>query len=232
MIFDPPLIHCRFLRRLNRFVAEVELPDGSRPTVHVPNSGSLATCLEAGAPALISNALNPSRKLAHTLEMVADEAGWIVVNTLRANTVAQDALESGKVPGLGEGWSWMAEVPSHSSRLDFLGSRGDERCWVEVKSVTLRLEDGWAGFPDSVTPRGQKHLEELRTLVEEGGRALLLLMVQRQGLRGFRPAEAMDPAWAALLRRAARAGVEVCALQGVGDATGLWPTTPLPVELE
>lgn len=232
MMFDPPLIPCRFLRRWKRFLAEVELPEGSRSTVHVPNSGSMATCLQEGAPALISTSRNPRRKWAHTLEMVAEEAGWIVVNTLRANTLALEALDSGRVPGLGAGWSFKAEVPRGASRLDFLGSRGAERCWVEVKSVTLRLEDGWAGFPDSVTQRGRKHLDELCAIVEEGGRALLLLMVQRQGLHGFRPAKAMDPAWAAALRRAALAGVEVCALQVTGNANGLWPSTPLPVELD
>ncbi len=231
MDFSPPLQACRFLSRWKRFLAMVELPDGSRPTVHVPNSGSMITCLREGAPALISCSSNPARKLAHTLEMVADEAGWIVVNTLRANAMAREALEGCWVPGLGKDWIWRAEARRGASRLDFLGSRGSGTCWVEVKSVTLRLEGGWAAFPDSVTLRGRKHLDELRAIAEEGDRALLLLIVQRQGLHAFRPAEAIDPAWAAAMRRAVESGVEVCALQVVGDAAGLRVAGRLPCQL-
>jgi len=223
MNFVPHLEKCRFLRRWKRFLAEVELPDGGRLTVHVPNSGSMLSCLEEGRPALISRSANPRRKLSHTLEMVADDAGWIILNTLRANSMAREALENGLLSGLGEGWKWRAEARRGASRLDFLGTRMGEELWVEVKSVTLRLEDGWAGFPDSVTTRGQKHLRELRAIVEEGGRAMLLLMVQRQGVGGFRPAEHIDPLWASLLREALGAGVALQVVQVEGDAQGMRP---------
>jgi sugar fermentation stimulation protein A len=229
--FDPPLIPCHFRRRWKRFLAEVEGPGGDLLTVHLPNSGSMATCLGEGRPALISDSGNPARQLRHTLEMISDEAGWIVVNTLRANTMAREVLEAGRVPGFDGAWSWRPEARRGGSRLDFHGRRGEAEAWVEVKSVTLRLEDGWAGFPDSVTTRGRKHLEDLRGIVEEGGRALLLLMVQRAGLRGFRPAAHIDPAWAEGLRRAVAAGVEIQALQVQGDERGLHPGELMPVAL-
>jgi len=232
VIFDPPLQPARLLRRYQRFLADVEEPSGRILTVHVPNSGSMLSCLGPGWPVLLSHSANPTRKLPHTLELIHDGAGWIVVNTLRANTMAREALESGLLPGLAAGWNWRAEVRRGASRLDFRGqTEAGAVCWVEVKSVTLRLEDGWAGFPDSVSVRGLKHLDELRAIVEEGGRALLLLMVQRSGLRGFRPAAAIDPAWAAGLRRAVAAGVEVRALLVTGDAHGLNLGGLLPVEL-
>jgi sugar fermentation stimulation protein A len=231
MNLDPPLEPATLLRRYQRFLADVEDAAGRVLTVHVPNSGSMATCLAPRAPVLLSRSANPARKHSHTLEMVRDEAGWIVVNTLRANTMAREALESGLVPGFGLDWIWRAEVKRGESRLDFHGSRADREVWVEVKSVTLRLEDGWAGFPDSVTTRGLKHLRELQGIVEEGGRALLLLMVQREGLAGFRPAAHIDPAWAAALGEAVATGVEVQALQVRGDATGLRLAGALPLTL-
>jgi len=231
MIFDPPLEPATLLRRYQRFLADVEDAAGRVLTVHVPNSGSMATCLAPRAPVLLSRSANPARKYSHTLEMVRDEAGWIVVNTLRANTMAREALESGVVPGFAADWSWRPEAKRGDSRLDFHGTRGGNEVWVEVKSVTLRLEDGWAGFPDSVTTRGRKHLRELRGIVEEGGRALLLLMVQREGLAGFRPAESIDPAWAAALRGAVAAGVEVHAVQVLGNALDLRPAGQLPIRI-
>lgn len=232
MTFDPPLQPARLLRRYQRFLAEVEEPSGRVLTVHVPNSGSMLSCLGPGWPVLLSQSANPARKLPHTLELIHDGGGWIVVNTLRANTMAREVLESGRLPGLESGWTWRAEVKRGASRLDFYGQHpGGAVCWVEVKSITLRLEDGWAGFPDSVSTRGLKHLDELRSIVVEGGRALLLLMVQRSGLCGFRPAEAIDPAWAVGLRRAVAAGVEVHAQQVTGDAHGLSLGGLLPVEL-
>lgn len=234
--FSPPLQPARLLRRYKRFLADVEDAAGRVLTVHLPNSGSMFSCLGEGWPALLSHSSNPSRKLPHTLEMVHDGPGWIIVNTLRANAMAREALEAGLIPGLGEGWSWRAEVRRGASRLDFLGTRlpgsgGEQELWVEVKSVTLRLEDGRAGFPDSVSLRGRKHLEELRDIVEQGGQALLLLMVQRAGLPGFRPAGEIDPAWAQALRRAVSAGVRVVAVQVWGDALGMRPVGLLPVEL-
>lgn len=231
MMFAPPLEPATLLRRYQRFLADVEDAAGRVLTVHVPNSGSMATCLAPRAPVLLSRSANPARKHTHTLEMIRDEAGWIVVNTLRANAMAREALESGRVPGFPAGWSWRAEVARGDSRLDFHGARGAEEAWVEVKSVTLRLEDGWAGFPDSVTTRGQKHLDELRAIVESGGRALLLLMVQRAGLAGFRPAAHIDAHWAAKLRQAVAAGVEVHAVQVRGDAAGLAVAGTLPLDL-
>ncbi len=231
MIFDPPLEPATLLRRYQRFLADVEDAAGRVLTVHVPNSGSMATCLSPRAPVLLSHSANPARKHSHTLEMIRDDAGWIVVNTLRANAMAREALESGLVPGFADPWSWQSEVKRGDSRLDFQGTRDGEEAWVEVKSVTLRLEDGWAGFPDSVTTRGQKHLRELQGIVAEGGRALLLLMVQREGLTGFRPAASIDSAWAAALGEAVAAGVEVQALQVLGDASGLRLAGALPVTL-
>jgi len=202
--FDPPLEPATLLRRYQRFLADVEDAAGRVLTVHVPNSGSMATCLAPRAPVLLSRSANPARRLSHTLEMVRDEAGWIVVNTLRANTMAREALEAGQVPGFPRDWLWRPEVKRGDSRLDFHGTRAGQEAWVEVKSVTLRLEDGWAGFPDSVTTRGQKHLRE---------------------------AAHIDPAWAAALGEAVAAGVEVQALQVLGDAVGLRLAGTIPVVL-
>lgn len=232
MTFDPPLIPVRFLRRYQRFLADVEDGQGRVLTVHVPNPGRMTSCLGEGWPALISESGRPARRLPHTLEMLHNGESWIGVQTLRANGLALEALQSGLLPGLETGWQWSREQRHGGSRLDLLGRREDgERIWIEVKSVTLRLEDGCAAFPDAVTARGLRHLEELCACRAAGERALLLLVVQRQDVDSFRPAAEVDPAWAAGLRRAAAQGVEVAALRVALSPQELRPVGLLPVQL-
>ena len=102
---------------------------------------------------------------------------------------------------------------SAKSRLDIVLERGDERCYIEVKSVTMVMDDGCYAFPDSVTARGLKHLKELTALVGQGQRAAMLYLVQRCDGSGFRPAHEIDPAYADGLQQAMAAGVEAYAYQ-------------------
>ena len=209
MTFDPPLLPATFLRRYQRFLADVRLESGETLAVHLPNSGSMKTCLGEGWPARISDSRNPARKLRHTLEMLHNGATWIGVQTHRANAVAGEALAAGRLPGVDSSWALRPEVRAGASRIDWLAEKAGARVWVEVKSVTLRLDDGCAGFPDAVSERARKHLGELAALAAAGDRAALLLLVQRGDCAPFRPAREIDPAWAQALGEAAAAGVEV-----------------------
>jgi sugar fermentation stimulation protein A len=229
VIFDPPLEPVVFLRRWKRFLAEVRDARGRLQTVHLPNSGSMATCLGEGWPAMISDSRNPARKLRHTLEMLHNGRTWIGVQTHRANAVAGEALAGGRIPGIDGSWSLRPEVRSGESRIDWLAELDGRRAWVEVKSVTLRLEDGCAGFPDAVSARGRRHLVELARLAAAGDRALLLLLVQRGDCEGFRPAAGIDPAWARELERAMAAGVELQVLRVEVSPEGLFPAGEMEV---
>lgn len=229
MTFDPPLIPATFLRRYQRFLADVRLESGETLTVHLPNSGSMKTCMGAGWPARISDSMNPKRKLRHTLEMLHDGGTWIGVQTHRANAVAGEALAAGLLPGVDSSWTLRPEVKAGASRIDWLAEKDGRRVWVEVKSVTLRMDDGCAGFPDAVSERARKHLGELAALVRGGDRAVLLLLVQRGDCASFRPAREIDPAWADALDDARRAGVEVRCRRVDVRPESLDAAEPLPV---
>lgn len=231
MTFDPPLIPATFLKRYKRFLADVRLETGETLTVHLPNSGSMKTCLGEGWPAMISDSMNPRRKLRHTLEMLHNGETWIGVQTHRANVVAGEALAAGLLPGIDSSWRLRAEVKAGASRIDWLAEKDDRRCWVEVKSVTLKLDDGLAGFPDSVSERARKHLGELSALVAAGDRAALLLLVQRGDCAPFRPAREIDGAWAEALRGASSAGVEVHCRRVDASPAGLFAGEAMKVEL-
>lgn len=231
MTFDPPLLPARLIRRYKRFLADVRLEDGEVLTVHVANSGSMKTCLGEDWPVMLSDSRNPKRKLRYSLEMLHDGQGWIGVNTALPNALVEEAILSGTVPGFDDWSDWRREVRYGSgSRIDLLGRQGERLCYVEVKNVTL-LVDGQPSFPDAVTERGRKHLEELTAMVREGHRAVLFLCVQRQGGDHFLPARAIDPAWCDALEQAMEAGVEVLAWRFLVTPEGIAPQEELALEL-
>jgi len=223
----PPLTQGIILRRYKRFLADIELADGSVVTAHCPNTGAMTTCWEPGAPVQISHSDNPKRKLAWTLERVDMGGGWIGVNTSRTNAVVAEALEAGHITELASYRSLRREVrfepPGHPrSRLDFFLSEGDRAdAYVEVKNVTL-LDGDRLRFPDAVSERGRKHLDVLQEAVNQGYRGVILFALNRPEGHGFSPAETIDPAYAQRLREVVASGVEAVALRVRHTETGMW----------
>jgi sugar fermentation stimulation protein A len=224
----------RFLRRYKRFFADVETEDGRALTVHCPNPGSMRGFQRPGAAVRCSTSDDPRRKLRHTLEMMRIGRTWVGLHTGRANAVVARALAAG-LPRALAGYAQLGREVSvphgeRRSRLDFRLSRHPSArdVWLEVKSVTL-AEGRLALFPDSVTERGRRHLEVLEALRAGGDRAALLFLVQRADCDRVAPAEQIDPAYAAALRRAARAGVEVYALGARVTACSIAVERELPV---
>ncbi len=84
---------------------------------------------------------------------------------------------------------------------------------MEVKNVSLLMEDGCYAFPDAVTERGRKHLGELVNVVKAGHRAAMLYVIPRSDGHSFRPAHEIDPEYATAFEGAGDAGVEVYAWQ-------------------
>jgi sugar fermentation stimulation protein A len=225
----------RFVRRYKRFFADVETEDGRTLTVHCPNPGSMKGFHRPGAAVRCSTSDDPKRKLRHTLEMMRLGRTWVGLHTGRANAVVARALAAGlprALAGYGEIAREVAPPQGEGrSRLDFRLSghpRGPRSAWVEVKSVAL-AEGSLALFPDSVTERGRRHLDVLEALHAGGDRAALVFLVQRADCDRVAPAEDIDPAYAAALRRAARAGVEVFALGARVTARGIAVERELPV---
>jgi sugar fermentation stimulation protein A len=113
-------------------------------------------------------------------------------------------------------------------RADFLLARGETRCLVEVKSVTL-VEGGVALFPDAPTSRGRSHLEHLIAARGQGLEAVVLFVIQRADANALTPNRRTDPAFAAALTRAKRAGVRIRAMTCRVTRAGVWLGGSVPV---
>ncbi|MXR70091.1 DNA/RNA nuclease SfsA [Shewanella sp. JBTF-M18] len=214
MIFTPAFEQGKLLRRYKRFLADVQLDDGTEITIHCPNTGSMRNCLFPGERVWFSTSDNPKRKYAHTWEQAASDEGHIIgINTGRANALAAEAIEAGVIAELTGYDRLRREVKygSENSRIDLLLEADDKpACYIEVKSCTL-LEQGQGYFPDAVTTRGQKHLRELMEMVKQGHRAVLLFVVQHTGITSVAAARHIDPQYADLLAQAHQQGVEILA---------------------
>lgn len=214
MRYPSPLIEGRLKRRYLRFLADVELPDGSVITAHTPNTGSLAGCCVPGSRVWLRDTGNPERKYRHAWELVEPRPGVMVgINTGLPQALVREALAAKRIRELAGYGEVRAEVKygRENSRIDLLlrdGRKGD--CYVEIKNVTL-AEGGTAMFPDSVSERAARHLRELERMVAAGDRGVIFFCVQRTDVKDVRPADHIDPAYGKALRRALARGVEAVA---------------------
>ncbi len=217
MRLPAPLLPGRLVRRYQRFLADVELPDGRVVTAHTPNTGSMKQCAVAGHEVLLSESDNPARKLKYTLELIRVNGHWVDTHTHRTNRVVEEGLRRGWIGELA-GYGVTPEHRFGQSRIDFLLEKKSEKVLVEVKNVTLCCTPTVACFPDAVTERGQKHLRELLEARRQGFRAVIFFLVQRGEATAFTPADAIDPEYGRLLREAVAGGVEALAYR-----TGVTP---------
>ena len=197
------------LKRYKRFLADVELADGSLVTAHCTNTGTMASCWEPGDLVLLEPSRNPARKLPYTWLACRRDGAWVGVETGMPNRVVAEAARRDRLPGL-PGLSGVLVEQKYGderSRIDVLAQDLEgRRVYIEVKNATLRVGDGVL-FPDAVTLRGAKHLRELRAMVRLGHRAAILFFVQRPDAAWFDAARAIDPAYARELDLAAADGV-------------------------
>lgn len=214
MRFDPPLEEGRLVRRYKRFFADIDTASGPL-TIHCANTGSMLNCLNPGGRVWFSRNDDPRRKLRGTWELGETPHGRLAfLNTGRANTLVEEALCAGVIAELAGFSALRREVRygEENSRADFRLEFPAGPVYVEVKSVTLGFADSnVAAFPDAVTERGAKHLRELSALARQGVRAVLLYCVNLSAIEAVRVAQEIDPTYAAALREARAAGVEVLA---------------------
>jgi sugar fermentation stimulation protein A len=206
----PPLIRGRLIKRYKRFLADVELDTGETITAHCPNSGSMKGCAIPGSRVWLSISDNPKRKYPHTWELIKVPDTYIGINTLVPNRLVKLAIEQGLINELSEYTKVTSEVKtSEHTRLDLLLEKSDDqKCYVEIKNCTL-VEDGIASFPDAVTTRGQKHLEELEHLVAKGHKGVIFYLIQRTDATIFKPADTIDKVYGEKLRKAVQNGVKI-----------------------
>jgi sugar fermentation stimulation protein A len=211
----PPLYPGVLLKRYKRFMVDIQLDSGELITAHCPNTGPMTGVCTVGNPVMVSHSANPNRKLAYTWEVIQvmeTVPTWVGINTGLPNRVIQSALEAHLFPELGSYREIRKEIKygaGQKSRVDFLllGDRPDQTIYVEVKNTTW-AQGNLVLFPDTVTPRGQKHLRELTDLRPEV-RAVMLYYINRGDCTHFSPGDQADPTYGKLFREAIAQGVEI-----------------------
>ncbi|MGV6858989.1 MAG: DNA/RNA nuclease SfsA [bacterium] len=234
MKFPAPLTEGVLVRRYKRFLVDVELGPDEIITAHTPNTGAMKGCSEPGSRVWLSRSDNPKRKYPYTLELVETLEGVMVgVHTLRSNALAEEAIRVGmlSLPAID---SIRREVRygEQRSRIDLLLQYAEgRRAYVEVKNVTL-VRGRQALFPDAVTARGTKHLQELQHVVRKGDEAILFFCVQRPDADSVAAASDIDPEYAQALSMARDAGVQVVACQFLVTPESIEPSRLLPIVIE
>ena len=167
MKFKNKLIPSKFQKRYKRFFTDVE-SKGKTLISHCANSGSMLGLLDEGNKTWISPADNPDRKLKYTLEIINDKKSNVGVNTHLANRIVEEAIEKKIIKEIKNYSEHQREVKfGLHSRLDFQLRNKTKKAFLEVKNVTLSRQNGVAEFPDAVTSRGLKHLEELEKAIKK-----------------------------------------------------------------
>ncbi|MCC6465830.1 MAG: DNA/RNA nuclease SfsA [Planctomycetes bacterium] len=251
--FSGPVVAGTLLQRRLRFLADVRLADGGQVTAMCANTGSMKSCCEPGRPVLLSDSGNAERKYRFTWEAIQMAQTWVMVNTALPNAAVEQLVLADALPTLG-GYGFVRREVKYgrdgASRIDLLLTHtppprkrkkdpepvarcapdGSPDLYVEVKNTSMRAGEH-SCFPDSVTTRGQKHLEELTALVRKGTRAAMVFFCGRDDTRAFRPADEVDAEYGRLLRKAVKAGVQVLPLQFAVSEAGVVLKGVLPVEL-
>ncbi|MFZ5963067.1 DNA/RNA nuclease SfsA [Thalassococcus sp. BH17M4-6] len=233
MRFQTPLIPATLIRRYKRFLADVRLEDGAEVTAHCANPGSMMGLADPGMRVWLEPNDDPRKKLKFGWRLVEVPGGMVGVDTSLPNRMLRAALEAGAVAGL-DGYDAVRPEQKYGigSRIDFLlQGAGRADAYVEVKSVTLSRQPGLAEFPDSVTARGAKHLAELATVAQNGARAVMLYLVQRNDCSRATLAGDIDPAYLHAFGQARRAGVEVLCFGCDITPDGVWLGQSLPFDV-
>lgn len=196
----------KFIDRPNRFIANVEI-NGKKEVCHVKNTGRCKELLVEGAAVYLQKSGNPERKT--KFDLIAVEKGDLLINmdSGAPNKAAREYLE--KI--FGNEAVIRPEKTYGASRIDFYVETASEKWFVEVKGVTLE-EKGHAFFPDAPTERGIKHINELCNAVKEGYKACILFIIQMKGIKDFAPNDVTHPAFGEALRKAAKSGVVIKAV--------------------
>lgn len=233
MKFAAPLTEGILIKRYKRFLADIKLADGSEITAHCANPGAMLGLKEPGQRVWLSKSDNPKRKLAYSWELTEVDDTLIGINTAHPNRLVEEAIQEGTIAEL-QGYDHLKREVKYgkNSRIDMLlSSPGKADCYVEVKNVHMLRTPRLYEFPDSVTARGAKHLDELTDMVAEGHRAVMVYLIQRDDGDRLKFAAEIDPNYATALTRAHKAGVEAIAYVCRLTPHGIETYRSVPVEI-
>jgi sugar fermentation stimulation protein A len=218
MKFKESLLQGIFIKRYKRFFVDIKYKNKTI-TAHCPNTGSMMGLLDKDNIVFFSKSDNPDRKLKYTLQIIKAKNKLIGINTHLTNKIVLEAFTNKKIKNLIKYNDIKSEVKfSEKTRFDFLVSNNKEKCFVEVKNVTLSRKNKIAEFPDSPTARGIKHLNDLCLSKKKGFKAYILYLIQRNDCESFSIAADIDLEYKVSLEKALKSGVKLlcydCKLDG------------------
>jgi sugar fermentation stimulation protein A len=209
MKFKERLLQGTLIKRYKRFFVDIKYKN-KIITGHCPNTGSMMGLLNKGNKIWFSRSDNLSRKLKYTLEIIEVGKKMIGINTLLTNKIVFEALSQKKIKNFAKFNNIKPEVKfSDKTRFDFLISDNKEKCFLEVKNVTLSRKDEIAEFPDAITSRGTKHLKELIIAKQRGFESYILYLIQREDCKSFRIAKDIDEDYKIAFDKALKKGVKI-----------------------
>ena len=209
MNFKDTLISGLLIKRYKRFFVDIKV-ENKIVTAHCPNTGSMMGLLKKDNKVWLTKSDNPTRKLKYTLQIIEDQNSKVGINTHITNKIVLDALNNSIIGKFRNLEAIKPEVNFGSNtRFDFLISEGKKRSFLEVKNVTLSRKKGVAEFPDAVTSRGLKHIEELIKAGQEGYEIYLLYVIQRDDCNNFELAKDIDPKYCELLMKAVKKNLNI-----------------------
>ena len=209
MKFKERLLQGSWVKRYKRFFVDIKYKN-KIITGHCPNSGSMMGLLNVGNKIWFSVSNDPNRKLKYTLEIIEVEKKMVGINTLLTNKIVLEALNCKKIDSLIKFNDIKTEVKfSNNTRFDFLLLNKKEKCFLEVKNVTLVRGEKMAEFPDSITSRGTKHLNELCNAKKIGYQSYILYLIQRDDCDSFKIAKDIDKKYKIAFDKALKSGVKI-----------------------
>jgi sugar fermentation stimulation protein A len=231
--FHEPIFYGRLIKRYKRFFMDVILDDNTTVTAHTPNTGSMLGLLDGAHRVMVTKNDNPKRVCTYTTQAIEIDGAWVGINTIAPNQLIKASLSHPLLADVSHYQNFKAEMTygrTLCSRVDFYFSNSSTDApplYLEIKNVTLRVGDQ-ALFPDAVSTRAQKHLDDLLHAQSKGFHAALWFIIQRQDCQTFAAAKAIDPTYAKKLSEAQRAGLRVRALAARIDEHGLALTHEVP----
>ena len=209
MNFKNKLIPGLFLKRYKRFFVDVKL-NNKIITSHCPNTGSMEGLLKKGNKVWLSKSNNPKRKLKYTLEIIEDKNVKVGVNTHSTNKIVLHALQNNLIDEFNNILDIKPEIKfGLNTRFDFLVTNKSYKAFIEVKNVTLSRKKALAEFPDAITTRGLKHINELLKASKKNYKIFILYLVQRDDCKSFTIAEDIDPKYADALKKAVKKKLKI-----------------------
>ena len=204
MNFENKLISGVFIKRYKRFFVDVKIYN-KIVVAHCANTGSMLGLLSEGNKVWLTKSNNPNRKLKYTLQMIEINGSKVGVNTHLTNKIVLHALKNNHIKEFNKDIEIKSEVKfGKNTRFDFLITKGNYKAFIEVKNVTLSRKKGTAEFPDAITVRGLKHINELVKASEKNYKIFIIYLIQRDDCKAFTIAKDIDPDYASALIKAVK----------------------------